>query len=48
MKIDEYVPAVIPTRSASTKLCVAALPTKYKTKSDNRTVKDVFMDLVNV
>ena len=48
MKIDEYVPAVIPTSKASTKSLVALLPTKYKTTSERSTVSDVLIDRVNV
>ena len=46
--IDEYVPAIIPTRSVSAKSRVEAGPRKKRMRSVMMTVSDVLMERVNV
>ena len=47
-KIDEYVPAIIPTRSVSAKSRVEAGPRKKRMRSVITTVSDVLTERVKV
>ena len=46
--IDEYVPAIIPTRSVSAKSRVEAGPRKKRTSRVKTTVSDVLIERTNV
>ena len=48
MKIDEYVPEIIPIKSAKTKVLIDSPPKRKSAKRTNTAVKDVFKDLERV
>ena len=48
IKIEEYVPAMIPMNKASTKYFIVTPPNKNKASRTNKTVSEVFKDLTTV
>jgi hypothetical protein len=48
LKIEEYVPEVMPMRRASTKLWMLAPPNRYRAKSVSTTVIDVLIERASV
>ena len=43
-KIEEYVPAIMPTESTNAKFFVASLPIKKRARSARSVVSEVFME----